>query len=310
MCSKGYRKGNATEEVDHNTIGIVIVQRNGDRHVALVDKDVYYEKNLGSMTFVFSNGYALTAIQHPDGGKLKSGKNRRTTIRLHHIILPREEGKEIDHKDGNRLNNRLSNLENVSHKENMQNYSKQKGTSSRYKGVSRCGRYQNWIAAINRDGVMKGLGHFTCEIDAARAYDRAVVKYREIRVLERQLNFPENLEQYREELRDNPGWPYDKQKSSRYKGVSWCKTREYWRSQIIINYKSKSLGSFTCEEEAARTYDKAVVKYREIKSAERQLNFPENLEQYRQELRDEENIAHWTSLAKEGDLQGLLFSNL
>ena len=46
--------------------------------------------------------------------------------------------------------------------------------------------------------------------------------------------------------------------SSQYKGVSWNKYRDKWRSQIEINGKQKHLGYFTSEEDAAEVYQKAL----------------------------------------------------
>lgn len=44
--------------------------------------------------------------------------------------------------------------------------------------------------------------------------------------------------------------------TSRYKGVSWDKSRSKWVASIIINKKFKFLGYFSIEEEAAKVYDK------------------------------------------------------
>jgi hypothetical protein len=46
--------------------------------------------------------------------------------------------------------------------------------------------------------------------------------------------------------------------SSRYKGVSWCKTINRWKVVIFINGKSKYLGVFKCELAASYAYQKAL----------------------------------------------------
>lgn len=42
--------------------------------------------------------------------------------------------------------------------------------------------------------------------------------------------------------------------SSQYKGVSWCKNKNKWRSEIYINKKSKFLGYFENEYDAHLAY--------------------------------------------------------
>jgi hypothetical protein len=43
--------------------------------------------------------------------------------------------------------------------------------------------------------------------------------------------------------------------SSKYKGVTWCKSRKKWFSMIQINGKQKNLGGFDSEIEAAQAYN-------------------------------------------------------
>ena len=52
-----------------------------------------------------------------------------------------------------------------------------------------------------------------------------------------------------------------KNTSSKYKGVSWNKQNQRWVSYITINKKRKHLGSFINETDAAKTYNKAAIKY-------------------------------------------------
>lgn len=64
--------------------------------------------------------------------------------------------------------------------------------------------------------------------------------------------------------------------TSRYKGVSWYRRDEKWRSYIWINGKQKHLGFFDGEEDAARAHDHAA---RESFGVFARVNFPTDDEQ-------------------------------
>lgn len=87
----------------------------------------YYASNLGNLKSVFNN---KEHILHPYPKKCRSEKNtymyiriRRKNYRVHRLILAAFTGEmrdlDVNHLDGNKLNNRLDNLEWCTKKENM-----------------------------------------------------------------------------------------------------------------------------------------------------------------------------------------------
>lgn len=97
------------------------------------------------------------------------------TIHMHRLIKGAPIGFEIDHKDGNGLNNQRNNLRVCTRSENQMNKRKQEGLSSIYKGVSFHKREGKWRAVIMINGKAINLGDFASEIEAAKAYDAKAI---------------------------------------------------------------------------------------------------------------------------------------
>lgn len=83
----------------------------------------------------------------------------------------------IDHINHDTTDNRISNLRNCSHKENVRNTTSTKGSSSKYLGVYFDASRQKWAAAISPERRKIALGRFDCERKAALAYDAAAKQH-------------------------------------------------------------------------------------------------------------------------------------
>lgn len=103
-----------------------------------------------------------------------AGYHRGIVTLMHHLVLPPKLGFVPDHKDGDGLNNRRSNLRYATVSQNAQNKRKQRGKyTSRYKGVYFYKSNGRWRAHIEHLGRKMSLGYFPTEIEAAIAYNTA-----------------------------------------------------------------------------------------------------------------------------------------
>lgn len=90
-------------------------------------------------------------------------------VLMHRLIRPGVE--QIDHRNGNGLDNRRANLRPVDYEQNQQNARKRGFASSRFKGVAFHRAAGRWEAYIQKHGRKQHLGLFDTEEDAAAAYN-------------------------------------------------------------------------------------------------------------------------------------------
>ena len=99
-----------------------------------------------------------------DGGyhymmfEYKFYKNHRIIYFLNTGIDPEE--KQVDHIDGDKLNNKISNLRLATYKQNGDNRKKSRNNTSGVIGVSWDKKNNTWNASVRRNSIRLNLGHF------------------------------------------------------------------------------------------------------------------------------------------------------
>lgn len=160
--------------------------------VALVDdEDLERVTSACSWSVAVSGAGRITGAQGQAGAAAENG---RAGVLLHRFILGvTDPAIEVDHVDGDTLNNTRRNLRLTSRRENSRN--RPSRSASGFKGVYR--RPFGWYAQIadarlglqpdGRSTRRRHLGNFATAEEAARAYDTAAL---EVDPVHAALNFP------------------------------------------------------------------------------------------------------------------------
>lgn len=101
----------------------------------------------------------------------------KKTIRMHRAILGLKDDEQGDHINGDRLDNRRCNLRKCTQAQNAINSTSRRNSTSRFKGVSWNEDKRKWQVEIQISKTRFYLGSYKSEIDAARAYNEAALKY-------------------------------------------------------------------------------------------------------------------------------------
>lgn len=180
LCGKHYRQlktqGKFLERSIKDSNKIIMYENKGYAEVELYN--IKHE----------ITGYALVDIQ--DISRIKKYKwslNDTGYVRafikghhcsLHRFVLNIDDSKTIiDHKSGNRLDNRKSNLRECTASQNTMNAELRSDNNSGVVGVNYYKRDNKWMARISSNGKNIFLGYFTNFEDAVKARKSAEEKY-------------------------------------------------------------------------------------------------------------------------------------
>jgi hypothetical protein len=131
--------------------------------VALVDDEDFSELSK-HVWCAHKVGYHYYAARRTDTGNI---------LHMHRAIMKPPEGLIVDHISGDGLDNRKNNLRNCTYSQNLRGHRKENG----FRGVSFFKRDCNYSVGITVNGKRVHVGYYKTAIEAAKAYNKASIKY-------------------------------------------------------------------------------------------------------------------------------------
>lgn len=135
--------------------------------ITLVDQEDWLVLRQYNWTISFNN-YSYYAKRNARIGKRSESKF--ATYIMHRVIMGAKGSQQVDHRNGDTLDNRKSNLRIATQSQNKKNR-RRISSNSGFKGVHRVG--DKWYAYITYNKSRSNIGIFNSGEEAARAYDRA-----------------------------------------------------------------------------------------------------------------------------------------
>lgn len=134
------------------------------------------KRGLGKFALIDDKfGWILGYNWHLNDRGYAVGWFRGKPRKMHRVITQAPKGMDVDHINGDQLDNRLQNLRVCTHKQNCSNTKLSVRNKSGHKGVYP--RHGKWRAVIQSDGKLRHLGSFETLLEARLAYAKAAKKH-------------------------------------------------------------------------------------------------------------------------------------
>lgn len=105
-----------------------------------------------------------------------NAKRESVSFLMHRVLISAPDGMQVDHIDGDGLNNRRSNLRLATHSQNGKNQKTPSNNTSGIKGVKWDKERKKWYASIKIEKKSKFIGRFNRIDEAQQAYREAALE--------------------------------------------------------------------------------------------------------------------------------------